>query len=56
MKGTQRRRDLRVGKSGEHATLLARQHFRRPQQLDQDDFEQVIWAGLRGCGCGAGDW
>jgi NAD(P)-dependent dehydrogenase (short-subunit alcohol dehydrogenase family) len=40
MKGTQRGRDLRVGKSGEHAALLARQHFWRPQQLDQDDFEQ----------------
>ena len=41
MKGTQRGRDLRVGKSGEHAVLLARQHFWRPQQLDQDDFEQA---------------
>ena len=40
MKGTQRGRDLRVGKSGEHAALLARQHFWCPQQLDQDDFEQ----------------
>jgi hypothetical protein len=41
MKGAQRGRDLRIGKSGEHAALLARQHFRRPQQLDQDDFEQA---------------
>ena len=40
MKGTQRGRDLRIGKPGEHAALLARQNFRRPQQLDQDDFEQ----------------
>ena len=40
MKGTQRGRDLRFGKPGEHAALLARQNFRRPQQLDQDDFEQ----------------
>jgi hypothetical protein len=41
MKGTQRGRDLRVGKSGEHAALLARQHFWCPQQLDQDDFQQA---------------
>ena len=53
MKGTQRGRDLRVGKSGDHAALLARQHLRRPQQLDQDDFEQagkyrlLAWPGSR---------
>jgi hypothetical protein len=53
MKGTQRGRDLRIGKSGEHAALLARQHFRRPQQLDQDDVEQagkhrlLAWPGGR---------
>jgi NAD(P)-dependent dehydrogenase (short-subunit alcohol dehydrogenase family) len=35
MKGTQRGRDLRIGKPGEHAALLARQNFRRPQQLTE---------------------